>query len=361
MEQRPVGRSGLRVSALTLSTATWGVTAAVKTGAGVSTASSPGGNTAVSAGAAAPGSGAAARAARASTAPSGTTRGTDPESAAALLSTFRTAGGTLVDVGAGTEAEAMLARLIAGEADEVLIASRAARTEHGGSRQNLLTQLDRTLRTLARGHIDLWQLPLSGLTVPFEETLGAADHAVASGRVRYVGLRDHGAWRMARAATWQAARSGRAPIVSNQVEYSLLARGIESEVAPAAAELGVGLLAYAALAGGALLGRNHPGRGAGAALAGDGDPRALGIVDAVTTAADGLATTPVAVALSWMLGRPGVASVVVGTRTTAQLTAAISAQPLLLPSAIRSALDDVSAPVDGYAEIPASGAAEVLR
>ena len=294
-------------------------------------------------------------------APSGAGRGTDAESAAALLSTFRAAGGTLVDVEAGTDAEAILGRLLTGDSGDVLIAASGSRTEHGGSRQHLLTQLDATLRALDRNHIDLWQLPLSGRAVPLEETLAAADHAVSTGRVRYLGLRDQGAWRVARAATWQAARSGRAPIVSDQVEYSLLARGIEYEVAPAAAELGVGLLAYASLAGGALLGRNHPGRGVGAALADDGDPRALGIVDAVATAADGLATTPVTVALSWLWGRPGVASIVVGTRTTAQLTAAISAQQLVLPSAIRSALDDVSTPIDGYAEIPAPGPTEAVR
>ena len=324
----------MRVSALTLSTATWGIGSGIGSGVGSGTGSGTG-------------SGAGGR--------TGSHRGTDAESAAAQLSMFRDAGGTLVDVGAGTEAEQMLGRQLAGGSPDVAVACRVARAEHGGSRHDLLTQLETSLRSLAREHIDLWQLPLAGAGVPFQETLAAADHAVTSGRVRYVGLRDHGAWRLARASTWQSASYGRVPVVSNQVEYSLLARGVEVDVGPCAAELGVGLLAYAPLAGGALLGRVHEGRGGGAELADAGDPRALGIVDAVATAADGLATTPVAVALSWILGRVSVASVVVGTRTTAQLTAALTAQQLVLPSAIRSALDDVSAPVTGYAEITATG------
>ena len=79
---------------------------------------------------------------------------------------------------------------------------------------------------------------------PLEETLAALDHAVDSGRVRYVGVSNFAAWQTARAAAWQGAYPGRAPIVAAQMEYSLLERGIERELLPAAAALGIGVLAF---------------------------------------------------------------------------------------------------------------------
>ena len=108
---------------------------------------------------------------------------------------------------------------------------------------------------------------------------------------------------------------GRAPLISNQVRYSLLERGIEREVAPACAELGLGLLAYSPLGGGVLTGKYRSGvpadsRGAaqGRNLSSYSDARQVGIVEAVATAADGLATSPITVALSWLRNRPGVAA-----------------------------------------------------
>jgi aryl-alcohol dehydrogenase-like predicted oxidoreductase len=306
VEQRRVGRSGLLVSTLALGTAAWVAGGLSGTG-------------------------------------SGGTRRTDEDGAMSLLRTFRAGGGTLLDVMAGSPAEPVLSRILGADRDELVLAVRAGGS---ASRQNLLTGLDASLRGLGTDHIDLWQVPVGGEGVALEETLTAVDHAVASGRVRYAGVIDGIGWRLARAVTWQQAWPGRVPVVSDHVEYSLLARAVEVDTAPAALELGVGLLAYAPLAGGALVGREQGERmGAGAERVGRGDPRALGIIEAVATAADGLATTAVAVALSWLHDRPGVSSVVIGARTSAQLTAAMNARELSLPDAIRSALDDVSAPV----------------
>lgn len=330
MEQRPVGRSGLRVSSLALGTAAW--FAGGPWGGGSSGATGGGSN-------GGPGGG------------SSGARRTDEDGAVSLMRAFRAAGGTLVDVIAGSAAESVLSRIMGwsgangstgSDRAELVLAVRA-----GGdaSRQSLMTQLDASLRTLGTDHIDLWQVPVGGAGVPVDETWAAVDQAVASGRVRYAGVVDHVGWRLAQAATWQQAWPGRAPIVSDHVEYSLLTRAVEQDTTPAALELGVGLLVSAPFAGGALVGREQGERvGIGAERVARGEPRALGIIEAVATAADGLATTPVAVALSWLRDRPGVSSVVVGARTSAQLTAALNASELSLPDAIRSALDDVSAP-----------------
>ncbi|MGI8652878.1 MAG: aldo/keto reductase, partial [Geodermatophilaceae bacterium] len=160
-------------------------------------------------------------------------------------------------------------------------------------------------------------------------------------------------WQSAQATTWQRAWPGRAPLVSHQVEYSLLRRGIEAEVLLAAEALGLGVLPYSPLAKGVLTGKYRhatpsDSRGAhpewGQHIAPLRTPLDQRIVEAVITAADGLGTSPLAVALSWVRDQPGVVAPIVGARSVAQLTGSLAAEDLTLPVEIRRALDDVSAP-----------------
>lgn len=319
MEQRAVGQSGLKVSQLGLGTMTWG-------------------------------------------------NGTDPDEAAAILVGFHDAGGTLVDTAASYgdgESERILGALLADVVprSEVVVASKAGLRRAGDarvvdtSRRALLAGLDASLRNLGTDYLDLWQVHYLDSSVPFEETLSALDHAVASGRVRYVGVSNYNGWRTAQAAVWQRAVPGRATIVSNQVRYSLVDRGIEREVVPACMDLGIGLLPFSPLGGGMLTGKYRNGipsdsRGAlqGARNLNVNDPRAIGIVEAVATAADGLATSPLTVALSWLRTRPGVVAPIVGARTLGQLTSALQSLAVDLPYEIAQALDDVSAPDIAYPE-----------
>jgi len=166
---------------------------------------------------------------------------------------------------------------------------------------------------------------------------------------------NYSGWRTARAATWQRAVPGRAPVVANQMRYSLLDRGIEREVLPACAALGVGVFPYSPLGGGVLTGKYRGGvpadsRAALGERALSSQPESSGIVEGVATAAEGLATSPIAVALAWVRDRPGVVAPVLGARTLGQLTAALASELLELPHEIRDALDDVSAPAIGYPE-----------
>lgn len=319
MEQRALGRSGLRISRLGLGTLTWG-------------------------------------------------NGTDPDEAAAILVAFHDAGGTFVDTSvsySGGNAERILGALVADVVprSELIIASKAGVSRHGEeplvdtSRGALLRQLDESLRNLGVEHLDLWQVHTVDAAVPAEETLSALDAAVSSGKARYVGVSNYPGWRTAQAATWQRAVPGRAPLVSNQVRYSLLDRGIEREVVPACLELGLGILPYSPLGGGVLTGKYRGGvpadsRGAaqGRNLASYSDGRQVGIVEAVATAADGLATSPITVALSWLRNRPGVVAPIVGARTLGQLTAALQSLAVELPLEIQLALDDVSTPHTSYPE-----------
>src|SRR6201995_2139361 len=172
MQQRPLGRSGLAVSRLALGTMTWG-------------------------------------------------RDTDPDDAAAQLKLFLEAGGTLLDtadVYGDGDAESVIGSLLDHlvPRDEVVIATKAGLTPRGwrlrdGSRGNLLRALDNSLRRLGTDYVDLWQVHGYDPHTPLEETLAALDHAVSSGRVRYVGVSNLAAWQTARAATWQSAYPGRAP------------------------------------------------------------------------------------------------------------------------------------------------------
>ncbi|MDX3056151.1 aldo/keto reductase [Streptomyces sp. NE06-03E] len=319
MEQRHLGRTGLRVSRIGLGTLTWG-------------------------------------------------RDTDEHDAADQLKAFWDAGGTLVDtadVYGGGEAEHLLGHLLDHlvPRQDLVIATKAGSVpdpyrRFDGSRGHLLAALDASLRRLGTDYVDLWQIHAFDPVTPLEETLQALDLAVSSGRVRYAGVSNFSGWQLAKAATWQLAAPGlRTRLACTQMEYSLLQRGVEREVLPAALDLGVGLLPSSPLGRGVLTGKYRTGtpsdsRGASEQLAPFVEPYldepAGRIVDAVATAADGLATTPLQVALAWVRDRPGVVAPVIGARNAQQLTEALSVEALSLPDEICQALDDVSAPVHRY-------------
>lgn len=313
MERRRLGVSGLTVSRLGLGTMTWG-------------------------------------------------RDTDEHEARDQLVEFLGAGGSLVDtadVYADGMSERILGRLVAEVGrDEVVIATKAvARPETArrfdASRGHLLRALDASLVRLGVDHIDLWQLHSWDPLTPLEETLSAVDQAVRSGRVSYAGICNYSGWQSAAAAARQHHVAGAAPLVSTQVEYSLLHRAVEREVAPAAAYSGLGLLPWSPLGRGVLTGKYRHGtpadsRGGSTHFASFVEPY-LGasqrrIVDAVCTAAEGLGVAPLEVALAWVRDQPGVVAPIVGARTAVQLRGVLSSEELTLPEEIRAALDEVSAP-----------------
>jgi aryl-alcohol dehydrogenase-like predicted oxidoreductase len=207
--------------------------------------------------------------------------------------------------------------------------------------------------------VDLWQVHGYDDGTPLEETLAALDVAATSGRARYVGLSNFNGWQTARAATWQLAWPGRAPLISNQVEYSLLERGVEREVVPACETLGLGLLPWSPLGRGVLTGKYRQGRPPDSRAASPYferfvhpylTPASSAIVEAVATAAAGLGVTPLEVALAWVRDQPGVVAPIVGARTVHQLLGALAAEAMDLPAEIAAALSDVSAIELGYPE-----------
>ncbi|MDO5285710.1 MAG: aldo/keto reductase [Actinomycetia bacterium] len=312
MQSRSVGDSGLRVSRLGLGTMTWG-------------------------------------------------RDTSPRAAAELLETFCSAGGSLVDTAAAYghgEVERLLGQLLATVVDreDVVVATKAGFVARDGervvdtSRRTLLDDLAGSLRRLRLDAVDLWQVHAWG-EAPIEETLAALDHAVTSGMARYVGVSNYIGWQTAQAVTWQRAVPGRVPVVSAQVEYSLLARRAEVEILPAVRALGLGFFPWSPLGRGVLTGiyrRSVPrdSRGASAHLGWFVEPyldaRSRSVVESVATAADGLDLAPAQVALLWVRDAPGVTAPLLGARTVTQLNELLEVETMTLPEPIITALDDVS-------------------
>ena len=295
-------------------------------------------------------------------------RDTDDLDAAEQLRDFVDAGGTLVDTAAtygDGDAERVIGSLLDGKVarDDVVLCTkggvRAGRlgARVDASRAGLLADLDASLERLGTDHVDLFLVACPDPATPLAETVSAMRLAVSSGRARYVGLSNHPGWASARAATLlEADGTGLSAL---ELEYSLLQRGAERDVVPAADALGLGLLAWSPLGRGVLTGKYRraipaDSRAASAHLAAFVDPyldaAASSVVEAVATAADGLGRAPLEVALAWLLARDTVASAIVGARTPAQLRASLAAVDLDLPGEVHAALDDVSAPEIGYPE-----------
>ncbi|GAA4545433.1 aldo/keto reductase [Pseudonocardia xishanensis] len=282
---------------------------------------------------------------------------TDADAAGEQLLAFVEAGGTLVETadvyGDGAAQSVLGDHLAAGlvAREDLVVAARG--TPEGSARGSLLHGLDATLGRLRTDHLDLWQLPGWDAHVPLEETLSAVQVAVLAGKVRYAGLVAPSGWQLATVAERARGVGNLVLPVAAQAEYSLLHRAAERELLPAARFHGLGLLAWAPLGRGVLTGKYTDGtpadsRGSSPALApyveARRNERSARIVQSVLTAADGLGTSPLAVALAWVRDRPGVAAAVVGARDAAQLTASLATETVLLPPEIRAALDDVSAP-----------------
>jgi aryl-alcohol dehydrogenase-like predicted oxidoreductase len=306
MDKRRVGRSGLEVTRLGLGTMSWG-------------------------------------------------RDTDADEAAGQLEAFVGAGGTLIDTaniyGDG-DAESIIGTLVP---DVVPRSSVVLATTTVGvsGRGRLLAALDESLSRLSTDHVDLWMVHGFDASVPIDETCSAIQTAVDSGRAMYVGVSGHSAWQLATLGSWL--RSAGCPLIAAQAEYSLVDRAAEESLLPAAAVHGIGLLAWAPLGRGVLTGKYRRGTPADSRGASPNFSRYVGrhrteaaarVVEAVATAADGLGTSPLAVALAWVRDRAAIAAAVVGARDAAQLLGSLAAEELTLPAEIRQALDDVSDPSD---------------
>jgi len=289
-------------------------------------------------------------------------RDTDENEAAQQLQLFFESGGNLIDTAAvygDGDAERVLGGFIGTliKRDDVVIATKAGISVTDGSRKisnsrnDLISDLDKSLSRLNVDHVDIWQIHTWDKQTPLEESLSALDYAVTSGKARYAGVCNFNGWQLARSATLQNPLFGKSMITSTQNEYSLLNRKVEEEVLPAAISMDIGFFAWSPLGRGVLTGKYRNGvpsdsRGASPHFANFVEPyfsdKAKKIVEAVCVAAEGLGFSPLEIALSWVRDAPGVTSTLIGARTGAQLRGILTVEQINLPDQVRLALNEVS-------------------
>tara|TARA_B100001123_G_scaffold444191_1_gene592275 strand:+ start:6543 stop:7559 length:1017 start_codon:yes stop_codon:yes gene_type:complete len=223
----------------------------------------------------------------------------------------------------------------------------------GANRKSVMAACDESLRRLQTDYIDLYWMHLWDQFTPIDETLRALDDLVTSGKVRYIGFSDTPAWKVAQAQVIAGFR-GWVPLVALQIEYSLLERTVEGELVPMARELGLGVTPWSPLRGGVLTGKYtrqnmrdvEPGRGE--RVKSYFTEQTFVILDALERIAADLNTTPAAVALAWIQGRPGVDSTIIGARTLDQLEANLAGLMVQLDEAQVGVLDEVSTPTHSF-------------
>ena len=284
-------------------------------------------------------------------------REVNEDAAREQLRLFTDAGGTLIETAARYgegQAEAMLGSFI-GETvarSELVLVVQGGTTRSDSrrldcSRRGLLDSLDASLSLLGTDHVDVWLAPSPDSSVPLQETLSALEAAYVTGRARYVGVSNYSGWEFARAAA-----TASFPLLVNDVEYSLINRGAERDLIPAADAFGAAIFAWGALGRGVLTGKYRgripaESRGASEVWAPYVEPYLTGkpqrVTEALCTASRGLDLQPHELALRWLLHRPGVASAIVGARTTRQLQDLIDAGGSPVAAPIAEVLDEVSA------------------
>jgi aryl-alcohol dehydrogenase-like predicted oxidoreductase len=261
------------------------------------------------------------------------------ESTRAVVDAAIEAGITLLDTaemyGGGGRSEEILGEVLADRRDQVVLASKFGHQDvdmgYGpaagakGGRSYIRRAVEQSLRRLRTDYIDLYQIHTPDLATPIEETLSALGELVAEGKVRYIGHSNFSGWQLAQAAC--AARElTTPPFISAQNHWSLLERGAEAEVVPAARHFGLGVLPYSPLANGLLTGKIRRGQGPeeGTRLAGRQDyitEEKLGKVEALIAWANQRDLSLLEVAIGGLAAQPGCSSVIAGATSPEQVKA----------------------------------------
>jgi aryl-alcohol dehydrogenase-like predicted oxidoreductase len=321
MEYRQLGHSGLRVSALTLGTMTFG---------------GQGGFAAVG--------------------------DTDVAGARRQVDMCLDAGVNLIDtadVYSSGLSEEITGEVLNGRRDRVLLSTKVRMgmgdgpNDAGLSRQHIIAGCEASLRRLGTDHIDIYHVHEWDGQTRLEETLSALNVLVQSGKVRYLAASNYAGWQLMKALAAADAR-GYERFAAQQIYYSLQARDAEYELVPLAVDQGLGILVWSPLAGGLLSGKY---RRSGSPTAGTrqvsgtwNEPpvrdqeKLYDTIEVLYDVAGSHGATPAQIALAWLLGRPAVTSVIVGARTDEQLLDNLGAAALTLTPDERTALDKVSAP-----------------
>ncbi|MCE9672242.1 aldo/keto reductase [Myxococcus stipitatus] len=291
--------------------------------------------------------------------------GSTEEMSRAVFDRYLAAGGNFLDTAdfytKGTS-ERLLGKFIAeaGVRDRVVVTSKFSNTTEegnpnaaGNGRKNMMRAVEDSLRRLRTDYIDLYLLHTWDRITPAEEVMRTFDDLVRAGKIRYAGLSDVPGWYAARAQTWAEAHA-LTPLINLQLQYSLVERSIEAEFVPLAQTLGLGITAWSPLGSGLLSGKyraSERGATGEGRLTTDSTGERLGkfsehnwrVVGAVEAVAKEVGRSMAQVALNWAANRPGVGSLIIGASRPEQLDDNLAALDFTLPAELRKKLDDASA------------------
>ncbi|WP_026267870.1 aldo/keto reductase family protein [Micromonospora sp. CNB394] len=273
------------------------------------------------------------------------------------ITTFDTA-----DVYAGTRAESVLGRALKGERREgleiftkVYWPTGPGRNDRGLSRKHIMESIDGSLRRLQTDHVDLYQAHRYDYSTPLEETMEAFADVVRSGKAHYIGVSE---WRASQLREAHAlARDLRIPLISNQPQYSMLWRVIETEVIPTSEELGVGQIVWSPMAQGVLSGKYLPGQPPPAGSRATDEKSGAGFIarfmtdDVLTRVqrlkplAEQAGLTMPQLAVAWVLQNPNVSSAIVGASRPEQVHDNVKAAGVRLDADLLKAIDEIVEPV----------------
>jgi aryl-alcohol dehydrogenase-like predicted oxidoreductase len=320
MQLRQLGRSGLKISELTLGTMSFG-----------------GGGKFASVGT------------------------TDLEGARRQIDRCLDAGVNLIDtadVYSDGLSEEIVGEAVKDKRDDLLLATKVrfsmgeSANDEGLSRHHIIRGCEASLRRLQTDWIDLYQVHEWDGSTPLEETLAALESLVSSGKVRYVGVSNFAGWQLMK-ALGIAQRDHLPGFASQQIYYSLQERSAEYELIPAGVDQGLGTLVWSPLAGGLLSGKYRRGQEAPEGsrhLTEWNEPpvydedKLYDTIDVLVEVAESHGVSAAQVALAWLLTRPTVSSVIVGARTDEQLADNLKAAELELSADELDRLERVSRP-----------------
>jgi aryl-alcohol dehydrogenase (NADP+) len=265
-------------------------------------------------------------------------------------------GGELEHVG---RTEEIVGRWLKGKRERFIVATKAvgktgpAPWQQGGSRKHILAAIDASLRRLGTDYVDLYQLHRDDAGTPLDETLEALDTVVRAGKVRYIGVSNFLAYRLARALGRCDVR-GLTRLVSTQPRYSLLFREIERELLPLALEEQLAVLPYNPLAAGLLTGKHRleaPPPAGRFSLAKAGQryqerywhEREFATVAALGDAAQQAGLLLSTAAVAWVLANPAITSAIIGASRPEQLDATLAAADLQLDAGLKTEFDALTA------------------
>jgi aryl-alcohol dehydrogenase-like predicted oxidoreductase len=292
--------------------------------------------------------------------------GANQDEARRIFDAYVERGGNFIDTAnqyTNGTSEQLIGKFAADKRDRLVIATKYTLATQpddpnsgGNHRKSMVRSVERSLRLLATDYIDLLYLHVWDSTTPVEEILRAMDDLIRSGKVLYLGISDTAAWQISRMQTIADLR-GWSPLIALQIEYNLIERTVERELIPMAAEMGLGVICWSPLKSGVLTGKYTAAdlsstsgriselgsRKSEVVAIGALSERGLTIAEVVKTIAAEIGKTAPQVALAWTLLNPAVTAPIIGARTLKQLQENLGALEVQLTEDHLARLEEVSA------------------